>query len=228
MRSRPDADFDRPTERPTIVPVLAAEIESVGPGSGLPRYGILLVAVIAVLVIGAALVGRYAAAPQVAPSETQPPTPFPWIAAVVESSPQAVAWPAGTPSPAPTPTATPKMDVKLEATSGLYAAGDTVHFIVTLYNPTGYSMTIDGCPTYRMALLGSMRVEPERTLNCHEWSGYLEPWATISFQMEFPLPADAEPGQVQLIWGTTSVVQASGHLTLMLGFPQQPTPVPTI
>lgn len=79
------------------------------------------------------------------------------------------------------------------------AAGETMHYRVELTNPGVDGVALTPCPVYTESVLGS-KDESSYLLNCDGSGPSIEAGATLVFDMEFLVPADAAPGPAELLW----------------------------
>jgi hypothetical protein len=72
---------------------------------------------------------------------------------------------------------------------------------VTLANPTATTVTLQPCPSYSEGLTGGQGVLNTRTylLNC-AMSTQLAPGASVTFQMQYEVPASLAPGSAKFWW----------------------------
>jgi hypothetical protein len=225
MKRSRGSSFEEVEELPDRVPPDLMRVHSVGPSGGLSRMSLPIAVVLIGAVVALAFTGRFlveGAAPP--PTPTPRPTPIAWIATT--SAPTIPLAATASIRPGATDTPMPQFYVSLDLVVDSFSTGDTIRFTVNLDNLSSYPARLDTCPTYRMTLLGSLRDEPERLLNCPAGGLQIDPWGSVQFLMEFVVPDDAQLGQQHLVWAATSGMKASGHLTFLVGYRPSQTSTP--
>jgi Domain of unknown function (DUF4232) len=115
----------------------------------------------------------------------------------------ALALPTTPPPPPPNPGDILPVSVTISAPPAV-VRGRTLYYTVTLTNqePAGKPDHLEAmCPSYteQLVLADNRVIEATYALNCAA-AGTLEPGASITFGMELPVPADAQPGLAALVW----------------------------
>ena len=111
------------------------------------------------------------------------------------------------------------MEVAYQYQSYLLSPGDTIHFTITLTNPSGSAIPLALCPLYRMYLVGSAEPVPDRLLNCAATGPSFRPGQRLSFDMVFAVPADAPAGNRVISWEARSGFRASVTIPVAVGKP---------
>jgi hypothetical protein len=79
--------------------------------------------------------------------------------------------------------------------------GSTLHYIVTLSNPTGNPISLASCPTYTQSLYADGKAaDSTLRLNCVAAGAQIAANASVSFDMQAQVPADLAPGNLKLSW----------------------------
>lgn len=79
--------------------------------------------------------------------------------------------------------------------------GGTLHYTVTLSNPTANAVALSPCPAYTQSLYADGKAaDSSWRLNCGGAGAQIGPNASVSFEMRAPVPADMAGGILKLSW----------------------------
>ncbi|HEX8612782.1 MAG TPA: DUF4232 domain-containing protein [Telluria sp.] len=79
--------------------------------------------------------------------------------------------------------------------------GATVHYMVTLTNPTAASVALSPCPAYTQSFYADGKiVSNTMRLNCAASGAQIAANSSVSFEMQLPLHADLPAGAAKLSW----------------------------
>jgi hypothetical protein len=80
-------------------------------------------------------------------------------------------------------------------------AGGTLHYVVTLWNPTGKPIPLAACPAYTQSLYADDKaVDTTLRLNCGPAGAQIAANASVSFDMQAQVPAALAGGTLKLSW----------------------------
>lgn len=79
--------------------------------------------------------------------------------------------------------------------------GGTLHYSVTLSNPTANPISLASCPAYTQSLYANGKVaDSTLRLNCAAAGSQIAAHSSITFDMQMQVPADFANGQAKLSW----------------------------
>lgn len=79
--------------------------------------------------------------------------------------------------------------------------GSTLHYTVTLSNPTGNPISLAACPAYTQSLYADGKAaDSTLRLNCGAAGAQIAANSSVSFEMQAQVPADLAAGNVKLSW----------------------------
>jgi hypothetical protein len=85
--------------------------------------------------------------------------------------------------------------------SGEATRGATLHYTVTLSNPTASPVSLASCPAYTQSLYADGKVAASTLLlNCAAAGASIPANSSISFEMQAPVPPDLTSDSLKLSW----------------------------
>lgn len=92
-------------------------------------------------------------------------------------------------------------------------AGIPLNYFVTLTNPTPVAVTLSPCPSYTVLFQAATTTTKSLFLNCDAVTS-IAPGVTVSYALQFDVPAATTPGPVQFAWSLNTPTGPAREVTV--------------